>query len=337
MSSPNVDSSLAKNQDGGNRSDASAPLLTADPGSGDGALDPTVHANAEADETSSASDVASMSTESDPESDASMSTESEEAVEDPAEAAVPAELASEWDATFYSPEHFLVGLPRKAMTIKPGFYSFDSDLKMHMVKGNYHGGEYGDVKIEKLLEKGAGALRNVFGTSIPMSQLMQWFPKHQSAFDALRPRLQDIWGISVNGITVNKRIHCSRLSQDIGFTALMTRYCCTTIDLLLYTGINEENALQTRWAAARGPWPQKTHRNMSYEELKPCMKAVFHKLVDMLDFLFKTEARHWTKDQQRNTWDFVMSDLSRFLSYSWHSVGAWQDFQLRKAGLFEPS
>ena len=62
---------LANNQDGRSRSGPSAPPLTADPASAGGAMDPKVQANAEADETFSASDVASMSTESEGESDAS--------------------------------------------------------------------------------------------------------------------------------------------------------------------------------------------------------------------------------------------------------------------------
>ena len=62
---------LTKNQDGVNRSEASAPPLTADPQTGDHATELMVQADTEAEETSSASDVESLSTESEGESDAS--------------------------------------------------------------------------------------------------------------------------------------------------------------------------------------------------------------------------------------------------------------------------
>ena len=63
---------ITKIKDGGNRSEASAPPLTADPRSGDHATEHRVdEAVNEDEETSSASDVESLSTESEGESDAS--------------------------------------------------------------------------------------------------------------------------------------------------------------------------------------------------------------------------------------------------------------------------
>jgi hypothetical protein len=62
---------FTKNQHGVNRSEASAPLLTADPQTGDHATELMVQAHTEDEETSSASDKESLSTDSEGESDAS--------------------------------------------------------------------------------------------------------------------------------------------------------------------------------------------------------------------------------------------------------------------------
>ena len=176
----------------------------------------------------------------------------------------------------------------------------------------------GDIPVPKLLEKNSGDLESIC-QYVTLPKILSYIPTHQSAFDSALPRLNQVWSLEINKYVDLWR---SGIAQENPAYELYRKYCFSTIDLLLKTGINNDNGLEVRWAAARGPWPLKNANNMSYRELPLCMQAVFYKLIDMIAILVKTDI---PQEEQHNMFVMLKSDLRCFLSPKWNGVGGWSD------------
>ena len=155
---------------------------------------------------------------------------------------------------------------------------------------------FGDIPIPVLFHRDCGSLGRVFA-ALPMAQVLGWLPTHQSAFDALLPRLRGSY------------------SRD---KFPLSPYPRSIVEALLKHGVNEANLLEQRWAAAKGPLPNLPDAETLCHD---GMWAAFDALQD----LSSAAVSDGDFDTYEVLLEAVERDLNAILSRAWDCLYGWDD------------
>ncbi len=195
-------------------------------------------------------------------------------------------------------------------SVKPGYYSLDEQDRLHFSGIPGHNGACGEIVIEKLLEKDGGALERIFG-AVTVPRLLEYLPKHQSAFDAMLPAIREEWK---NSLTVNP-------FQNAGADPQAFCYTFETVEFILKLGISnsETKMLELRWAAARGPWPD-GDEDFREDQLKPCMQLAYGEVKKLLQKVVASSSSIGDRPEMQ----YIASvDMECYLSRAWNGIDGW--------------
>ena len=203
-----------------------------------------------------------------------------------------------------------------AIYMKPGFASY-----------NERGVE--EIPVATLLEKNGGDLEKLEDNL--MKTIISFVPKEPSPFNTYLPTLKELISDSRKAGLFVVHLDHPGLEQpfdyhDPAFNAC-NEYSHSTLDLILELGISArpfKEHLSLRWAAARGPWPAETEDNMCENRLKPCLRAVYYSIIELIreDLTYYELKGTITPHHAEHILAILTSDLG-VLNRAWHGVGAW--------------
>ena len=188
----------------------------------------------------------------------------------------------------------------------------DEQDRLHFSGVPGHAGASGEIALQTQFEKDGGDLERIFG-AVPIPRLLEYLPKHQSAFDAMLPAIRDAW-------MINDYVDLWQFDEELAGNHFAWAYTMSTVKLILDIGISKSNKNEMRWAAARGPWP--AQGNLRDDQLLPCMQCVYGKLRELLHLVVTSSSTLGARKEMQYT--FASTDMQCYLSRAWNDLDGWR-------------